>query len=99
MSEQLCEDNSICCDDNCTKCANRIYEEYIKLKTEIEKLHKSKMDFADEFEYLVLHEDVEVAKHKCRDYESYINGAEQFRFQVKNLIRKAVARDEKNKSH
>ena len=90
MRDQLCKDNSICCDENCTKCANRIYKEYIKLKTEVEKLHKSKMDLADELEYLILHEDVEVAENKCRDYESYINGANQFRLQMKNIIRKAV---------
>lgn len=48
---------------------------------------------AEEFEYTILHEDVEIAEHRCKDYESYINGANQFRYQVKNAIRKAPAAD------
>ena len=43
-------------------------------------------EFAEEFEYLVLNEDIEVAEHKCKDYESYINGANQFRHQIKTSI-------------
>ncbi len=31
----LCADNTICCDDDCVKCANRIYDEYVKLKKEV----------------------------------------------------------------
>ena len=42
---------------------------------------------ADEFEYDVIHLDVDVAEHKCKDYESYINGANQFRHQVKVALR------------
>ena len=45
------------------------------------------------FEYSILHEDVEIAEHKCKDYESYINGANQFRYQMKNALRKAPAAD------
>lgn len=48
---------------------------------------------AEEFKYTILHEDVEIAEHRCKDYESYINGANQFRYQVKNAIRKAPAAD------
>lgn len=42
---------------------------------------------ANEAEYTVLHLDIEVAKPKCKDYESYINGAEQFRHQIKVGLR------------
>lgn len=28
----LCKDNMMCCDDDCQKCANRIYQQYMKLK-------------------------------------------------------------------
>lgn len=90
MAEQLCKDNTLCCDDNCSKCANRIYQEYKKLKIELEELHREKTVFADELLYLLLHEDIEVAEHKCKDYESYVNGANQFRHQIKNLIRKVA---------
>lgn len=46
---------------------------------------------ADEFEYVILHADIEVQDSKCKDYESYVNGAEQFRYQIKNAINKAPA--------
>ena len=48
---------------------------------------------ADKFECAILHEDIEIAKHKCKDFESYIGGAEQFRFQVKNAISKQPTAD------
>lgn len=48
---------------------------------------------ADEAEYTVLHLDVDVAKHKCKDYESYINGANQFRHQVKVALRHTPTAD------
>ena len=47
-------------------------------------------EFAEEFEYFVLHEDIEVVEPKCKDYESYINGANQFRHQIKNGINNLV---------
>ena len=47
-------------------------------------------DFAEELEYFVLHEDIEVVEPKCKDYESYINGANQFRHQIKNGINNLV---------
>ena len=43
-------------------------------------------EFAEELEYFVLHEDIEVVDPKFKDYESYINGANQFRHQIKNGI-------------
>lgn len=43
-------------------------------------------EFAEELEYFVLNEDIEVVEPKCNDYESYINGANQFRHQIKNGI-------------
>ena len=47
-------------------------------------------EFAEEFEYFVLNEDIEVVEPKCKDYESYINGANQFRHQIKNGINNIV---------
>ena len=47
-------------------------------------------EFAEELEYFVLNEDIEVVEHKCKDYESYINGANQFRHQIKNGINNLV---------
>ena len=46
--------------------------------------------FAEELEYFVLNEDVEIVKPKCKDYESYFNGANQFRHQIKNGINSLV---------
>ena len=43
-------------------------------------------EFVEEFEYFILNEDIEVVEPKCKDYESYINGANQFRYQIKNYI-------------
>ena len=51
-------------------------------------------DFAEELEYFVLNEDIEVVEPKCKDYESYINGANQFRHQIKNGINKLVKKTE-----
>ena len=47
-------------------------------------------EFAEEFKYFVLNEDIEVVEPKCKDYESYINGANQFRHQIKNGINNLV---------
>ena len=47
-------------------------------------------EFAEELEYFVLNEDIEVVETKCKDYESYINGANQFRHQIKNGINNIV---------
>ena len=43
-------------------------------------------EFAEELEYFVLNEGIEIVEHKCKDYESYINGANQFWHQIKNGI-------------
>ena len=51
---------------------------------------EAKKEFAEELEYFILNEDIEVVKPKCKDYESYINGANQFRYQIKNGINKLV---------
>ena len=68
-----------------------------QLKGAYEQIHKLNMakseamkEFAEELEYFVLNEDIEVVKPKCKDYESYINGANQFRYQIKNGINKLV---------
>ena len=59
-----------------------------KLESQIKS--KSIKEFAEELEYFVLNEDIEVVEPKCKDYESYINGANQFRYQIKNGINKLV---------
>ena len=46
----------------------------------------------DEFEYVILNEDIEV-NHKCTDLKNYVNGANQFRQQMKNAIRKQPTAD------
>lgn len=33
---QLCRDNALCCDDNCTRCANLVYQGYLSLKKQLE---------------------------------------------------------------
>ena len=64
------------------------------VKTVTTELKKAKSEaikeFAERFEYFVLHEDIEVVEPKCKDYESYINGANQFRHQIKNGINNLV---------
>ena len=47
-------------------------------------------ELTEKLEYFVLNEDIEVVKPKCKDYESYINGANQFRHQIKNRINNLV---------
>ena len=32
---KLCEDNVICCDDNCKRCANLIYKKYLDMQEEL----------------------------------------------------------------
>ena len=68
-----------------------------QLKGVYEQIHKLNMaksesikEFAEELEYFILNEDIEVVKPKCKDYESYINGANQFRHQIKNGINNLV---------
>lgn len=65
-----------------------IVDEYVK-NIEIDiNLAKSEAikEFAAKLEYFVSNEDVEIVKPKCRYYGSYINGANQFRHQIKNGI-------------
>ena len=33
--DKLCKDNLICCDDNCKRCANLVYRDYLKLKKRV----------------------------------------------------------------
>lgn len=35
MLDELCKENVICCDDNCKRCANLIYQDYRKLQKEL----------------------------------------------------------------
>lgn len=41
MSDKLCKDNIIYCDDNCQRCVNLIYNKYVQLQAENSKLKKS----------------------------------------------------------
>ena len=76
----------------------RLEKELMKCKLEKEMLYQTveeikseaKKEFAEELEYFVLNEDIEVVEPKCKDYESYINGANQFRHQIKNGINNLV---------
>lgn len=76
----------------------RVEKELMKCKIEKELLHqtinqiKSEAikEFAEKLEYFVLNEDIEVVEPKCKDYESYINGANQFRHQIKNGINNLI---------
>ena len=68
-----------------------------QLKVAYEQIHKLNMakfeaikEFAEELEYFVLNEDIEIVKPKCKYYGSYINGANQFRHQIKNGINNIV---------
>ena len=65
----------------CQKCVSRTIE---CAKSEAIK------EFAEKLEYFVSNEDVEIVKPKCRYYGSYINGANQFRHQIKNGINNIV---------
>ena len=55
-------------------------------------------EFAERLKYFVLNEDIEVVEPKCKDYESYINGANQFRHQIKNDIDRLVKEMTEEKS-
>ena len=73
-------------------------EEAVSCFTRMESLYKIKCkelevakseayrEFAERFKYFVLHEDIEIVDCKCTDYQNYVNGANQFRHQVKNGI-------------
>lgn len=39
-------------------------------------------EFAERLEYFALHEDPEINAMKCKDYESYMGGFNQFRLQI-----------------
>jgi len=38
MKYDICKDNVLCCDDNCQRCANLIYNKYMEQKAEIKRL-------------------------------------------------------------
>ena len=85
INRQKAENDSLKVD--LAKCSIRLDNLY---KTADEIKSKAIKDFAEELEYFVLHEDIEVVEPKCKDYESYINGANQFRHQIKNGINNLV---------
>lgn len=41
MDNKLCQDNALCCDDNCKRCANLVYDRYMELKKEMEVVSNS----------------------------------------------------------
>ena len=67
-------------------------ESLYKIKCKELEVAKSETikEFAKRFEYFILNEDVEIVKPKCKYYGSYINGANQFRHQIKNGINNLV---------
>lgn len=67
-------------------------ESLYKIKCKELEVAKSEAikEFEEELEYFILNEDVEIVKPKCKYYGSYINGANQFRHQIKNGIKKLV---------
>ena len=98
-------DNDYCEDElhkNALNLINRQKAELERLKKNIDGLNifttnhmkvirvQAMKEFAEELEYFVLNEDIEVVEPKCKDYESYINGANQFRHQIKNGINNIV---------
>jgi len=36
MKYDLCKDNEICCDDNCQRCAQLIYNRYMEIKAKLD---------------------------------------------------------------
>lgn len=77
--------------EEAVSCFNRM-ESIYKIKCKELEIAKSEAikEFAEEIEYFILNEDVEIVKPKCKYYGSYINGANQFRHQIKNGIKKLV---------
>lgn len=49
MEFSLCKDNVLCCDDNCQRCANLIYNKYIEQKAELEftreYIHRNNLEY------------------------------------------------------
>ena len=41
MEYSICKDNVLCCDDNCQRCANLIYNKYMEQKAKIERLQNT----------------------------------------------------------
>lgn len=50
----LCKDNVLCCDDNCQRCANLIYQDYKSLLEELEFTRQFVHDQGLEFALLSL---------------------------------------------
>ena len=41
MGYNICEDNILCCDNHCQKCAKSIYNKYMEQKAEIKRLENA----------------------------------------------------------
>lgn len=47
MKYNLCEDNIMCCDDNCQACAQRIYEKYMEERLMISEFSAVYEEYVD----------------------------------------------------
>lgn len=43
MERDICKDNLICCDDNCQRCANLIYNIYMEQREKLQKAEEIKV--------------------------------------------------------
>ena len=48
---------------------------------------------AEALERVISNEGIEINNYNCKDFQSYINGAKQFKFQALNAIRRAPTAD------
>lgn len=48
---------------------------------------------AEALERVISNEGIEINNYNCKDFQSYINGAKQFKFQAENAIRRAPTAD------
>ena len=61
---KLCKDNIICCDDNCQRCANLVYAEFIEAKRKLLELQHT-----NDFDAVKV-----VRCGECKNGELYIDG-------------------------
>lgn len=69
MSEKLCKDNVICCDDNCQRCANLIYNKYVEQQAEISKLKKSNRNWRRKVQRLKMKLGIKDLEYSCLERE------------------------------
>jgi len=69
MSDKLCKDNVICCDDNCQRCANLIYNKYVEQQAEISKLKKSNRNWRRKVQRLKVKLGLKDLEYSCLERE------------------------------